>query len=102
MKHISCDFRSKFDGKKCKKKSKKGNNKKCRCECKIPIKHSVWKEDSTWNPITRACQYDQDCKIGEYLGNCTCMKIFADNLVIMHDEILDALEIIPRKYWQRK
>ena len=57
------------------------------------------KRRSTWNPITCACQYDQDCEIGEYLGNCTCMTVFADNLVIMRDEVLDALEIVPIEYW---
>ena len=31
-----------------------------------------------------------DCETDEYLKDCNCMKGPANNLVIMHDDILDA------------
>ena len=35
-KHISCDCRCEFDGKKCNLRQK-WNRNKCQCECKKPI-----------------------------------------------------------------
>ena len=39
-KHISCNCKCKFDGKKC-ILSQKWNKDKCQCECKNPIKKRV-------------------------------------------------------------
>ena len=39
-KHVSCEFKCKFDGRKC-NSNPKWNNDKCCCECKNPKKHRV-------------------------------------------------------------
>ena len=48
-KHISCECKCKFDGRKCR-----------RCECK---KHHVCEKDHIWNPATSSC------KNGKYLAS---------------------------------
>ena len=42
-KHVSCEFKCKFDGRKC-SSNPKWNNDKCCCECKNPKKHLVCKK----------------------------------------------------------
>ena len=39
-KHISCECKWKFDGRKC-NSNEKWNNNNCRCECKNLIKHHM-------------------------------------------------------------
>ena len=63
-KHISCECKCKFNGRKC-----------SRCECK---KHHVCEKDHIWNPATSSC------KNGKYLAS------IIDNLVIKCDEIREA------------
>ena len=63
-KHISCECKCKFDGRKCN-----------RCECK---KHHVCEKGHIWNPATSSC------KVGKYLAS------IIDNLVIKCDEIREA------------
>ena len=41
-KHISCEFKCKFDGRKC-NSNQKWNNDKCQRECKNPKEHNVKK-----------------------------------------------------------
>ena len=41
-KHISCERRCTFDGRKC-NSGQKENNDKCQCECKKPITHPASK-----------------------------------------------------------
>ena len=63
-KHISCDCRCGFDGRKCNWRQRRNNsNDKCQCECKKPIKHGTCEEDYAWNHRPCACECDKDCKI---------------------------------------
>ena len=43
-KHISCDCKRKFNGRKC-SSSQKWSNDKHQCECKKSIKHRVCEKD---------------------------------------------------------
>ena len=80
--------------KKIRKLSRKYNSKQkwnkhhCRCECKKPMKHRVYKEYYTWNPSICTCNYNKDCEI---LNNYTWIKGPSNNLVNMYDEIADML-----------
>ena len=51
-KDISCEYKCRFDGKKC-TSDQWWNNDKCRCECK---KCHVCKKDYIWNPATYSCE----------------------------------------------
>ena len=69
--HISCEYKCKFDGRKC-NSDQWWNNYKYRVECK---KHNECERDYIWNPTTCAC------KNGKYLtstidnSGITCNKI---------------------------
>ena len=54
-KHISCECKFIFDGRKYNSKQK-WNNDKCRCECKNPKKHHVFKKDYIWNSAICSCK----------------------------------------------
>ena len=43
-KHISCECKCNFDGRKC-NSNQIWNNEKCRCKCKNPIKHHTCDRD---------------------------------------------------------
>ena len=58
-KHISCQCKCKFDGRKC-NSNQWWNNDKCQCECK---KHHICEKDYIWNPAP--C----NCKNGKYLAS---------------------------------
>ena len=58
-KHISCEFKWKFDGRKC-NWYQKWNNDKCWCECK---KHHISEKVYIWNPLTGSC------KNGKYIAS---------------------------------
>ena len=58
-KDISCEYKYKFDGRKC-NPNQKWNNDKFRCECK---KHHICEKDYIWNPATCSC------KNGKYLAS---------------------------------
>ena len=75
-KHISCECKCRFDGKKH-KFNQKWNNYKCRSECKI---HHICGKDFIQNPASCSC------KNGNYLAS------IIDNSVITCDEITDAEE----------
>ena len=60
-KHISCECKCKFDGRKY-NSNPKWNNNKCRCKCKNPKKYCACKNDYIWNPATCSC------KDGKYLA----------------------------------
>ena len=51
-KHISWEFKCRFDGRKC-NLDQWWDNGKCRCECK---KHHVCEENYVWNPSTCNCE----------------------------------------------
>ena len=80
-KHISCEFKCKFDGRKC-NSHQKWNNEKCRCKYK---KHHTCKKDDICNPATCSC------KNGKYLA------IIIDDSVITCDEIIETAKYIPTK-----
>ena len=71
--HISSDFRYKFDCKKCNSKQKMKNGK-CQWGCKEPVKRCVCKENCICNPSICASECDKECGVDEYLKNCTYMK----------------------------
>ena len=75
-KHILCECKSRFDGKKY-NSDQWQNNDKCRCEYK---KRHVCKKDCVWNPVT--CNYEN----GKYLA-----KIMDDS-VIMCDKTIKSYD----------
>ena len=82
-KHISCQCKCKFDGRKC-NSNQWWNNDKCQCECK---KHHICGKDYIWNPAP--C----NCKNGKYLAS------IIDNSVITCDKIINAKTItIPTNF----
>ena len=72
--HISCEFKYRFDAKKC-DSSQWWNNEKCWYGCK---KSHLCEKDYIWNPFT--C----NCKHGKYLASVI------SNLVITCDKTIDA------------
>ena len=75
-KHLSCECKCKFDGRKC-NSNQKWNNDKYRCECK---KHHTCEKDYIWSPATCSCNN------GKYLAS------ICDNSFITCYEIIDAEE----------
>ena len=73
-KNVSCEFKCKFDRRKC-NWNENWNIDKCRCECR---KHRICEKDYILNPTTCSC------KTVKYLGS-----IIYDS-VITCDEIIDA------------
>ena len=51
-KHVSCEYKCKFGGRKC-NSNQKWKNDKCWCECK---KHHICEKDYIWNPATFSCK----------------------------------------------
>ena len=62
-KHISCELKCRFGGRKC-KSNQIFDNDKSLCECKNPEEYLVCKKDYFWNPATCTCEN------GKYLGKC--------------------------------
>ena len=73
-KHISFEWKCKFDGRKC-YSNQELNMDKCRCKCK---KHHICEKDYIWYPATCTC------KNGKYLST------LIDDWVIACDEIIYA------------
>ena len=73
-KHISCECKCKFDGRKC-NSDQWWNNDKCRCEYK---KRHVCEKDYFWNPATSSC------------GSRKYLASFKDDSAIMCDEIIES------------
>ena len=74
--HISCEYKCKFDGRKC-NLDQWCNNDKCWCECK---KLHVCEKDYVWNPAP--C----NCENGKHLAS------IMDDSVITYDEIIGVEE----------
>ena len=72
--HTSCEWKCKFDGRKCNSDQWWANDK-CRCECK---KRHVCEKDHTWIPTTCSCEY------GKYLAS------IIDDSGIMRDENMES------------
>ena len=54
-KHISCECKCKFDGRKF-NSNQKWNNDKYRYACKNPNKEKTFEKDYIWTPITYSCK----------------------------------------------
>ena len=54
--HIACECKCRFDGRKC-NSDQWWNNDKCQCECK---KHHVCEKDYVWNPATNSCENEKN------------------------------------------
>ena len=72
-KHISCECKCRFDGRKC-NSDHWWNSNKCWCKCK---KSHICEKDYVWNPAT--C----NCENGKYLAS------IMDNSAIICDEVID-------------
>ena len=75
-KHISCECKCRFDGKKC-SSDQWWNSNKCRCESK---KHHVCEKDYVWNPASCSCEN------GKYLAS------IMDESAITWDEIIESID----------
>ena len=73
IKHISCECKCKFDGRKC-NSNQWWDKDKYRCECK---KHNVCEIDYVWNPFS--C----NCENGKYLAS------IMDDSAIVCDEVIN-------------
>ena len=73
-KHISCEYKCKFYGRKC-NSDQWWNNNKCWCKCK---KCHVCEKNYIWNPATYSCEN------GKYLASIT------DDSAITCDEIIES------------
>ena len=71
-KHISCEYKCNFDGKKC-NSNQWWNNDKCRCECR---KIHVCEKDPVWNPSKCICEN------GKYLAS-----VMVDSAIICGEVI---------------
>ena len=83
-KHISCQYKCKFDDKKF-NSNKKWNNNICWCECKSPKELNVCKKDYIWNPATF------NCENGKYLAS------IIDYLVITSNQIIETTKTVLTK-----
>ena len=72
-KHISCECKCRFDGRKC-NSDHWWNSNKCWCKCK---KSHICEKDYVWNPAT--C----NCENGKYLAS------IMDDSVIKCDEVIE-------------
>ena len=78
-KHVSCECKCKFDGRKC-NSDQKWNIDKCRCKCK---KHHIYELEYIWNPATSSS------KSNKYLAS------IIDDSVLTCDEIIEETKSIP-------
>ena len=75
-KHIPCEYKCKFNGRKC-NPDQWWNNDKCQCKFK---KRHVCEKDYVWNPAT------SNCENGKYLASIT------NDSVIIYDKIIESYE----------
>ena len=80
-KHISCDFKCKFNSTTC-NSNKKWNNKKCQRECK---NYRKCKKDYNWNPSTCISV------------NSDYLKSIDDTSVVACDEIISVVDTVSTK-----
>ena len=80
-KHISCECKCKFDGRKC-SSNQKWNYHKCLCECKNPKEHIEYEKDYIMNRTTCSCE------------NVDYLASTIDDSVIMCDEIKNAVDCV--------
>ena len=73
----------------------KWNHNECQCKCNELDDWSSFKDDYMWNPGTRNCECNKECKIDEYLDikNCSCEKSLNCKLVLeCEGEVLNTTE----------
>ena len=75
-KHLSCECKGKFDGRKCNLRQW-WNNNKCQCECK---KIHVCEKDYVWNPSKCICEN------GKHLAS------IMDDSTVIYDEVIKSYE----------
>ena len=89
-KHISCECKCRFDGRKC-NSNQWWNNNKCWCECK---KYNISEKDYIWNPAT--C----NCENGKYLAS------IMDDSMITCDEVIkpydEKIKTIPTSFNEKE
>ena len=92
--HETCKYKCRLDASACNNKQR-GNEDKCRYECKELIDKSVYVKGFIWNPSNCECNCDKSCDIGEYLdySNCKCRKQLFDKLIEERTENIDKIEI---------
>ena len=100
-KHISCECRCEFDGRKCNLRQK-WNNVSVGVSVNKSIKHCKCEEDYGWNPSICAWEGDEDCEIGEYQKDCACIKSLVYDLIVTYDEIVDMSETTSVKSVNKK
>ena len=89
-KHVSCECKSRFDGKKC-NSNHWWNNNKCWCECK---KINVCEKDYVWN--LTAC----NCENRKYLASIMDVTtIICDEVIKSYDE---KIKTIPKNFNEKK
>ena len=76
IKHISCECKCKFDGRKC-NSDEWWNNDKCQCECK---KRHVCEKYHVLNPATCSCE------------NGKKLASIMDDLAITCDEVIESFD----------
>ena len=80
----------------CNEKQKRNHNY-IRCKCKELDDWGFYKNDYLWNRNTYNCDFNQACKIDEYLDikKCFCKKrLFGKLLLECIDEILNTAETL--------
>ena len=77
QKHISCEYKCRFDGRKS-VWDQWWNNDKCWCECQKP---HISEKDYVWNPA--AC----NCENGKKMAS------IMDNLVIVYVEVIRVIRL---------
>ena len=80
-KHLSCECKYKFDGRKCNSNQKQNNNE-CQCDYENPKEHNECGKSNIWNPSTCICE------------NVEYLTSTIDNSVIMCDEIINAKDSV--------
>ena len=82
-KHISCELKCKFDGKKF-NSNQKWNNDKHLCECKNLKEHNAYEKDFIWNSNTFIFE------------NGESLRSFIDDSVIMSDETVNPADNVSK------
>ena len=77
VKHISCDYKSKFNSTSC-DSNQNWNNETCQCECK---NDRTCKKDYIWNPIKCICE------------NSNYLKSIVDGSKMVCNEIIYFMDI---------
>ena len=89
-KHMSCECKCKFDGRKC-NSYQQWNSNKCRCVCK---KCHVREKEYIWNPARSSCEN------GKYLANIMNYLVIIWNKII--EPYPEKTKFIPTSFNKKK